>query len=346
MMKIGLSIPHEPSLALTLMKQCGVEHAVSHQSLQPIDGASDDEQPWTLTSLAKRKQAYEDLGFELAVIEGRPAMEKIKLALPGRDAEIDVVCQMLINMGKLGIPVSCSMWMPILGVMRSSRALPTRAGATVSGSDLSQVEEGLTERGVVSEEEQWENLQYFLEHTVPVAEEAGVKMAMHPDDPPLSPIHGVARIMSSLDNYQCMLDMVPSPMNGIALCQGNFGLMTDDLPATIRHFGGQGKIHFVHLRDVRGNRTTFRRLSMMTASTIWPSVCAPTGMPVSTASVVLITIRVWATSPSTMICAWLGSSPWATSRGCTRPYTANRLQRFHEVVVSRSSQIYRKAAHG
>lgn len=258
MMKIGLSIPHEPSLALTLMKQCGVEHAVSHQSLQPIDGASDDEQPWTLTSLAKRKQAYEDLGFELAVIEGRPAMEKIKLALPGRDAEIDVVCQMLINMGKLGIPVSCSMWMPILGVMRSSRALPTRAGATVSGSDLSQVEEGLTERGVVSEEEQWENLQYFLEHTVPVAEEAGVKMAMHPDDPPLSPIHGVARIMSSLDNYQCMLDMVPSPMNGIALCQGNFGLMTDDLPAAIRHFGGQGKIHFVHLRDVRGKPDNFQ----------------------------------------------------------------------------------------
>ncbi len=258
MMKIGLSIPHEPSLALTLMKQCGVEHAVSHQSLQPIDGVSDDEQPWTLTLLAKRKQAYEDLGFELAVIEGRPAMEKIKLALPGRDAEIDVGCQMLTNMGKLGIPVWCSIWMPILGVMRTSGALPTRAGATVSGFDLSQVEEGLTEHGVVSEEEQWENLQYCLEHTVPVAEEAGVKMAMHPDDPPLSPIRGVARIMSSLDNYQCMLDMVPSPMNGIALCQGNFGLMTDDLPAAIRHFGGQGKIHFVHLRDVRGKPDNFQ----------------------------------------------------------------------------------------
>ena len=258
MMKIGLSIPNEPSLALTLMKQCGVEYAVSHQTLQPVEGAPEDEQPWSLASLTKRKQAYEDLGFELAVIEGRPAMEKIKLALPGRDEEIDVVCQMLRNMGKLGIPVWCSMWMPILGVMRTSRALPTRAGATVSGFDLSQVEEGLTEYGVVSEEEQWENLQYFLERTVPVAEEAGVKMAMHPDDPPLSPIRGVARIMSSLDNNQRMLDMVPSPMNGIGLCQGNFGLMTDDLPAAIRHFGGQGKIHFVHLRDVRGTPDNFQ----------------------------------------------------------------------------------------
>ncbi|MBT4609758.1 MAG: mannonate dehydratase, partial [Gemmatimonadetes bacterium] len=81
MMKIGLSIPNEPSLALTLMKQCGVEYAVSHQTLQPVEGAPEDEQPWSLASLTKRKQAYEDLGFELAVIEGRPAMEKIKLAL-------------------------------------------------------------------------------------------------------------------------------------------------------------------------------------------------------------------------------------------------------------------------
>jgi len=83
-------------------------------------------------------------------------------------------------------------------------------------------------------------------------------MAMHPDDPPLSPIRGVARIMSSLENYQRLLDLVPSPMNGIGLCQGNFALMTDDLPAAIRHFGGQGKIHFVHMRDVRGTPDHFQ----------------------------------------------------------------------------------------
>ena len=258
MMKIALSIQPEPTLALTLMKQCGVEYAVSHRSLEPIDGAPDDEQPWTLKALTQHKQAYDAVGLELAVIEGRPAMTKIKLALPGRDEEIDVVCQMLRNMGKVGIPVWCSMWMPILGVMRTSRDLPSRAGARVSGFDASAVEDGLTEYGVVSEEEQWENLQYFLDRTVPVAEEAGVKMAMHPDDPPLSPIRGVARIMSSLENYQRMIDMVPSPMNGIGLCQGNFGLMTDDLPAAIRHFGGQGKIHFVHLRDVRGTPGDFK----------------------------------------------------------------------------------------
>ena len=77
----------------------------------------------------------------------------------------------------------------------------------------------------------------LLRRATNVAEEYNVKLAMHPDDPPLSPIRGFARIMSSIENYQKLLDMIPSPVNGIALCQGNFTLMTDDLPGVIRHFG-------------------------------------------------------------------------------------------------------------
>ena len=92
---------------------------------------------------------------------------------------------------------------------------------------------------------------------MPVAEKANVKLAMHPDDPPLSPIRGLGRIMRSVENYQRLLDLYPSPVNGIALCQGNFTLMTDDLPAAIRHFGKQGKIFFVHFRDVRGTAEKF-----------------------------------------------------------------------------------------
>ena len=240
------------------MRQCGVEYAVCHGGLETIAGAAAEDQPWSLSSLRSVKETYEALGLELAVWEGRPNMEKIKLGLPGRDEEIEVVCQMLRNMGELGIPVWCSMWMPILGVMRTSFEIPTRAGARVSGFDHAALAgEPLTEHGVISEDEQWENLRYFLERTVPAAERAGVKMAMHPDDPPLSPIRGVARIMSNLDNYQRLVDLVPSEMNGIGLCQGNFALMTDDLPAAIRHFGGQGKIHFVHFRDVRGTPDNF-----------------------------------------------------------------------------------------
>ncbi len=258
MIKIAICLPPEPSLSMTMMRQCGVEYAVCHGGLETIPGGAAEDQPWSLSSLRSVKETYEALGLELAVGEGRPNMEKIKLGLPGRDEEIEVVCQMLRNMGELGIPVWCSMWMPILGVMRTSFEIPTRAGARVSGFDHAALaREPLTEHGVISEDEQWENLRYFLERTVPAAERAGVKMAMHPDDPPLSPIRGVARIMSNLDNYQRLVDLVPSEMNGIGLCQGNFALMTDDLPAAIRHFGGQGKIHFVHFRDVRGTPGNF-----------------------------------------------------------------------------------------
>ena len=95
-----------------------------------------------------------------------------------------------------------------------------------------------------------------------MAEEAGVQLAMHPDDPPLSPIRGLGRIMRSVDNYQRLVDLCPSPVNGIALCQGNFALMCcdptgPDLPTTIRHFGKQGKVFFAHFRDVRGTPEKF-----------------------------------------------------------------------------------------
>ncbi|HLA42906.1 MAG TPA: mannonate dehydratase, partial [Aggregatilineales bacterium] len=67
----------------------------------------------------------------------------------------------------------------------------------------------------------------------------------------------LGRIMRSIENFQRLLDLAPSPMNGITLCQGNFTLMTDDLPGVIRHFGEQGKIFFVHMRDVQGTPEKF-----------------------------------------------------------------------------------------
>ena len=260
MIKIAIVMPPQPNLAATLMKQCGVEHAVGGIGLRPVPDADVDAdvQPWSYASLARAKAAYEQNGFEFSVIESRPPMEKTKLGLPGRDEEIETVCALIRNMGKLGIPVWCSAWMPILSVIRTSRTIPTRGGALVTGYDHAEMrDQPMTEHGLVTEEQQWENLKYFLERVVPVAEEANVKLAMHPDDPPLSPIRGVARIMSSIENYQKLIDLVPSPVNGIALCQGNFTLMTDDLPGVIRHFGKQDKIFFVHFRDVRGTPENF-----------------------------------------------------------------------------------------
>ena len=242
----------------TLVKQCGVNHVVGGISLRPKPDAGPESQPWSYTSLLRAKTAYNDAGFNFAVIESRPPMEKIKLGLPGRDEEIAIVIELIRNMGRLGIPVWCYQIMATIGVVRTSSTIPSRGGAQVTGYDHDLLRYApLTEYGEVSEERMWDNLTYFLEQVVPVAEEANVKLAMHPDDPPLSPIRGFSRIMSSIDNYQKLLDLVPSPVNGIALCQGNFTLMTDDLPGAIRHFGNQKKIFFVHFRDVRGTPEKF-----------------------------------------------------------------------------------------
>jgi mannonate dehydratase len=250
-MQIAEMFPPSQGRLARLMKQCGVNYVDGEFRRDP--GESSTENPWDYPALERLKKAYEAQGFELVVIESRPPTDKIKLGLPGRDAQIEQICKLIQNMGKLHIPVWCYEWMPVINWLRTSTDIRSRGGALVTGFDYDKIkDQPLTQYGTLSDEQSWTNLRYFLERVLPVAEKAHVKLAMHPDDPPLSPIRGLARIMRSPENFQRLLDLVPSEANGITLCQGNFTLMTDDLPSVIRHFGKQQKIFFVHFRDVRG----------------------------------------------------------------------------------------------
>jgi mannonate dehydratase len=253
MIQIAEVLPPYPTPLWKLVKQCGISHVVGGMDFRRGLNVGREDLPWSYMSLVRLKTAYNDGGFQFDVLESRPPLNKAKLGLPGGDEEIQHAIDLVRNMGAVGIPVWCWEWMPVFNWMRTSTTAPARGGALATAYDHDLMRNApLTEYGVVTEEKLWETLKYFLDAVVPEAEKANVQLAMHPDDPPLSPIRGIGRIMRSIDNYQRLLDIYPSPVNGIALCQGNFTLMTDDLPAVIRRFGKQKKVFFVHFRDVRG----------------------------------------------------------------------------------------------
>lgn len=247
MLEIAEFIPPTPAPLWKLAQQAGVNLAVGGL---PFDTLRPGERVGDLAPLSRMKQVYEEGGFDLRVIEARPPLNKAKRGLEGRDEEIDVVCALLESMGKLNIPVWCYEWMTDFNWVRTNLSTPSRGGSVVTSFNADDVPQDITSNPPISEEALWENLEYFLKRVLPVAENAGVKLSMHPDDPPITPIRGVSRIMRTIENYQRLLELVPSPMNTITLCQGNFTLMTDDLPAAIRKFGKA--ISFVHFRDVKG----------------------------------------------------------------------------------------------
>jgi mannonate dehydratase len=254
MIRIAEVLPPQRTPLWRLVKQCGVDSVVG--GLDFAGAAAAGEQPWSYTSLVRLKTGYEDAGFRLEVIESRPPLTNAKLGLPGGEKEIDAACELVDNMGRLGIPVWCYEWMPVLNWIRTSTTTPARGGALATAYDHSLMRNAPpTEYGVVPEAKLWDTLAHFLERVVPVAKRAGVKLAMHPDDPPLSGIRGLGRIMRSIEGFQKLVDLNHSPVNGIALCQGNFTLMTSDLPAAIRRF--RDRVFFIHFRDVRGTPERF-----------------------------------------------------------------------------------------
>ncbi|TDE09915.1 mannonate dehydratase [Jiangella asiatica] len=238
-----------------LCLQLGVTHAVSS-----IPEGPEYPSPWDFDHLFRLQQRFADAGITLSVIESAPAeiQEPIKLGLPDRDRHIEQFCQLLSNMGRLGIPVICHNWMAGFTWQRTSFAIEARGGALVTGYDHQRLATApLSPWGEISESQLWENMHYFLERVVPVAEESGVRLAVHPDDPPISPIRGVSRILTSPEALKRVIDLVPSPNNGVTLCQGTVSSMGVDVVKAIHLLGSTGRVFFVHFRDVRGGPESF-----------------------------------------------------------------------------------------
>ncbi len=242
---------------IELSKQMQVMGAVG--GINPKSVGLDNVSNWSYEAIVAVRDAWAKEGLKFRVVEGPPALyEKTKLGLAGRDEEIEHFISFIKNLSKAGIDTICYNWMPVISWARTTLDRPSRGGALVSAFDYEAVKDKpLTQYGDFTKETMWKNLEYFLKAVVPEAEKAGVKLALHPDDPPVDKIQGIPRIMTSADAFKRLIEIVPSPSNGITLCQGTFATMGEDIPSVIKYFGSRKKIHFVHFRDVRGNKNNF-----------------------------------------------------------------------------------------
>jgi mannonate dehydratase len=183
-------------------------------------------------------------------------MHRIKLGLEGREYDVDKYCRMLENMGKLGVNLLCYNFMAT-GWYRTDTNLTERGGARVSGFSYEAAQkEPISAYGSFSESQIWDNYQWFIEQVMPVATSSGVKMALHPDDPPISPVHGIARILTSAQAIRKALSFSNSPSHGLTFCQGTYVTMGEDIEKLVVEW--KDKINFVHIRDVIGTPDNFR----------------------------------------------------------------------------------------
>ena len=242
----------KPDLSWDLCSQMGIRYAVAKLAPE-LTGRTP---VWDFDSLKEAKDRFAAHGFELVALEGDQFdMSRIKLGLPGREEDAAHYRRMLRNMGELGITTLCYNFMQT-GWFRTDRAIRERGGALVTGFD-SVAAGALPDKpyAPVRAERVWENYRWFLEEVLPAAEEAGVVMGLHPDDPPVPSIEGVERILISPEAIDRALALSGSPSHGLTFCQGTFRTMGADLPSVFRRW--KDRIRFIHIRDVSGTPSHF-----------------------------------------------------------------------------------------
>jgi len=250
-------LPPRPHILWQLASQMGIRHAIINAKPERTGLAA----VWDIEPLRQIQRELKEAGIELYGLEGDQFdLSRIKLGLAGRDEDINRFCRMLVNMGRLGIPLLCYNFMAQLGWLRSKTDVPARGGALVSRFDASELSQSPTELGDVSQEQIWQNYRYFIERVMPSAEQARVQMALHPDDPPLPSVRGMGRIFGTPESFARAYELAPSPSNGVTFCRANFKLMGADLQDCIRTYARQKRLFFLHLRDVRGTAERFEEV--------------------------------------------------------------------------------------
>jgi mannonate dehydratase len=229
---------------------------------------------WPRDRLERLAADIDAAGLGFAVVESIPVHEDIKLGRPSRDRLIDQFAESVRAMGALRVPVLCYNFMPVFDWTRTDLAMALPDGSTTLAYDDRALGRIDLSRGTgdlpgwatayrpdelqallaayreIDAERLWQNLAYFLERVVPVAESAGVRMALHPDDPPWS-IFGLPRIITDAGSLDRLLSLVDRPANGITFCTGSLGASPEnDLPAMARRFGARGRVNFAHCRNV------------------------------------------------------------------------------------------------
>jgi mannonate dehydratase len=224
------------------IKQLGVDHVITG-SPWPI--------PWQESQLRELLDSMKAHGLTVAniMIIGFP---KAIYGRPGRDEDIEKVIQSIRAAGKAGLPViEYNFYAHRL--VEGYYEEPGRAGAGMTAFDYDRVKDlpPLENEGAHSLEEMWANVTYFLKAVVPVAEESGVRLALHPNDPPAPISRGSGQIMSTLAGWKRLVDIVKSPCNGITFDCGVTRELGEDPVEVCRYFGARDCINHVHFRNVK-----------------------------------------------------------------------------------------------
>ncbi|MDB5221386.1 MAG: hypothetical protein JWN83_53 [Chitinophagaceae bacterium] len=232
--------PNADEKAMRRLKQIGVNYVNT--------GAGPG--PWKESELRATMNHFKENGLGVLNMMHGVGINTI-LGRPGRDAEIAVFKESLVVAGACGLPnVEYNFYVDRL--IEGYYEKEGRGGSGVTGFDNSKVKDlpPKTEIGIHRAPEIWENITYFLKEVIPVAEKAGVRMALHPNDPVAQISHGSDQIMSNLAGWKRLISIVDSPSNGITFDCGVTREMGEDPVEVCRYFGSRDRINHMHYRNV------------------------------------------------------------------------------------------------